>query len=346
MPNQLPDGITQRIGQLARSSLPVLKLGTRRLLGHKSPFQITFSLTNRCNFKCVYCDIPLQRRKELSTDEWCAAIDEFRSGGMGRASLIGGEPLLHEDVGVIIRHLKMRGVHTAMNTNGWLIPDRIEDVRLLDLVCLTLDGPREVHDSQRRKGSYDKVITAIETLRGLGVPVVTMTVLTPSGADHVEHVLEIARAYKLKSFFQLEHDKGCDVMAPIAPRLTNERIAALARRLIELKANGHPVGNSKMVLEQQRDNRYLGSCQDCYAGQYYAYVLSDGTVAPCLLTQWQQDEGNGRKLGFLRAFEEMKPPDGPGCSCVPTHEVNRVLAFDPRALWHAVEVTLDLPPGG
>ena len=62
----------------------------------------------------------------MTTAEWCAAIDAFREGGMGRASLIGGEPLLHEDVGVIIRHLKARGVHTAMNTNGWLVPDRIE----------------------------------------------------------------------------------------------------------------------------------------------------------------------------------------------------------------------------
>src|SRR5262245_60674519 len=89
--------LAHRAGRLARQGLPVLQLGARRVLGHKSPFQMTLSLTNRCNFRCVYCDIPLQHRDEMSTAQWCAAIDELRSGGMGRASLIGGEPLLHDD---------------------------------------------------------------------------------------------------------------------------------------------------------------------------------------------------------------------------------------------------------
>jgi hypothetical protein len=75
-------------------------------------------------------------------------------------------------------------------------------------------------------------------------------------------------------------------------------------------------------------------------------MLSDGTVAPCLLTQWQNERGNGRARGFARAFQEMAAPQGPGCSCVPTHEVNRILDLDPRALWHAVEMTLDTTPGG
>ena len=72
--------------------------------------------------------------------------------------------------------------------------------------------------------------------------------------------------------------------------------------------------------------------------------MSDGTVAPCLLTQWQQTKGNGRTRGFARAFQELAEPKGPGCSCVPTHEVNQVFALNPRALWHAVEVSLGVPP--
>jgi MoaA/NifB/PqqE/SkfB family radical SAM enzyme len=346
MPSASVGDLAHRASRLARQSLPVLQLGARRLLGQKSPFQVTFSLTNRCNFRCVYCDIPLQHRDEMSLDEWRGAIDDLREGGMGRASLIGGEPLLHKDVGAIIRHLKDRGVHTAMNTNGWLVPDRIEDVAELDLVCLTLDGPPEVHDGQRKKGSYERVIRAFEVLAERRVPVVTMTVITPSGADNVGHVLDVASRYGHKAFFQIEHDKGCDVMAPLAPRLSDKRIAALAEELIAAKRSGLPVGNSTAILERQRDHRYLGSCKDCYAGLYYGYVLSDGTIAPCLLTQWQQTRGNGRTRGFTRAFQELAAPEGPGCSCVPTHEVNQVLAFDPRALWHAVEVTLALPPGG
>ncbi|MBW2464803.1 MAG: radical SAM protein, partial [Deltaproteobacteria bacterium] len=317
------DGMRERAMSLRRQGLPVLKLGARRALGRKSPFQVSFSVTNRCNFKCVYCDIPLQKRDEMDFGEWRDAIDELRAAGMGRASLIGGEPLIHDDIGAIIGHLKRRDVHTAMNTNGWLVDERIDDVRRLDLVCITLDGPAAVHDVQRRAGSYDKVIEALGVLRRVNVPAVTMSVVTPAGAETMDHVLEVAEEHGHKAFFQLEHDKSCDVAAAIAPRISNQGVADVAARLIDAKRAGRPVGNSFAILEAQRQRRYLGGCDTCYAGRYYAYVLSDGTIAPCLLTQWQQETGNGRQLGFARAFQEMTAPTGPGCSCVPTHEVNR-----------------------
>jgi MoaA/NifB/PqqE/SkfB family radical SAM enzyme len=279
----------------------------------------------------------------MTTGEWLRAIDELSAGGMGRASLMGGEPLLRKDVGEIIHHLGRRGVHASMNTNGWFVPARIEEVAALDLVCITLDGPAEVHDRQRHPGSYARAIEAIEALRGRGVPVVTMSVITPDGLGCVEHVLDVARAHGYKAFFQIEHQAEFDVALPVAPRLSDARVTALAERLIELKDRGLPVGNSRSILEAQRRRRYLGSCVDCHAGRYYGYVLSDGTVAPCLFTQGQVPRGNGRERGFLRAFDELAAPSGPGCSCVPTHEVNRILDLDVSVLFDALALAL---PGG
>ncbi len=40
---------------------------------------MTFSLTNRCNFRCEYCHIPLQRRDEMTAAEWNAAVDDLRA---------------------------------------------------------------------------------------------------------------------------------------------------------------------------------------------------------------------------------------------------------------------------
>ncbi len=301
---------------------------------------MTFSLTNRCNFLCEYCRIPTQRLDEMSTEEWLRVIDEFRAGGMGRASLIGGEPLVRRDAGEIIRHLNSVGVHSAMNTNGWWVTERIEDVSQLDLVCITLDGPEEVHDRQRHAGSYRRVIDAIQQLRRRNKQVVTMTVVTATGANHVQHVLQVGKEMGTRAYFQLVHNEHVDVEAPIAPDISNERVNALMDELKSLKAQGWPVGNSFSLLEQQKRNRYLGTCEACYAGRYYGYVFSDGTVAACLLTQKQAPQGNGKQRGFLRAFEEVAAPVGPGCSCSATHEVNRILDFDVGALFEALNVTL------
>jgi MoaA/NifB/PqqE/SkfB family radical SAM enzyme len=243
-------------------------------------------------------------------------------------------------VGEIIAHLNQRGVHASMNTNGWLAAERIDEIDTLDLVCVTLDGPAAIHDRQRHAGSYARVLRGLEALRSRTVPTVTMTVVTPDGIDHVEHVLEIARQYRITAYFQLEHDKRMDVNQPISPALSQSRVAELARHLLDLKRRGLPVGNSSASLRRQAAERYLITCDRCHAGSYFGYVFSDGTVSHCLFTLAQVEAGNGRRHGYAHAFQNLAPPQGPGCSCVPSHEVNRILDFDVGLLFDALGVAL------
>ncbi len=319
--------------------LPILKLAGRRLAGTKSPFQMTLSLTNRCNFRCDYCHIPLQVRPELETGEWLRVIDALSSAGMGRASLIGGEPLVRQDAGAIVAHLKRRGIHASMNTNGWLVADRLDELAPLDLVCLTLDGREGLHDRQRHAGSYVRVLRAIEALRSRGIAVVTMTVVTAAGVDEAEldHVLAVARAHGIRAFFQLEHDAEMDVHRPVGARLDEARIARFARHLLGRKRAGAPVGNSSSALEAQADRRLLLDCRSCQAGHYFGYVFSDGTVSHCLLTG-AQGHSTYRGEGVVEAFRRLSPAEGPGCSCVPYYEVNRMLALDPAVLRSALDL--------
>jgi MoaA/NifB/PqqE/SkfB family radical SAM enzyme len=333
-------GLGAAIRSMGRRSLPVVKLLGRRITRQKSPFQVTFSLTNRCNFRCTYCHIPLQLRPEMTTDEWRAAIDEFADAGMGRASFMGGEPLLRKDVPELIAHVKKRGVHASINTNGWLVPQYLDALAQLDLVCITLDGPPAIHDAQRHVGSHARVLEALDLLRSRGTKTVTMTVLTSTSIDTVDHVLDVARRSGTQAFFQLEHDAAMDVNLPIAPEVSRERVAGLVDLLLARKREGAPVGNSVAILEAQRERRVLGGCDTCYAGTYFAYVFSDGTVSHCLFTVGQVPGNNGRERGFLKAFQELAAPEGQGCSCVPSHEVNRMLDFDPRALRNALDTAL------
>lgn len=334
------DAPVNPLRKAVRYATPVVKLGVRRLAGRKSPFQMTLSLTNHCNFLCDYCEIPLQQRGEMSTAEWCAAIDELQAAGMGRAAIMGGEPLIRKDVGEIIRHLKRRGVHASLNTNGWLVADRIEDLAVLDLVCVSLDGPASVQDAQRHPDSYARVIRAIDVLRQRQVPTVTMTVVTPAGIDHVEHVLDVADAYGVQAYFHLEHDKEVDKVSAVSPGLSQVRVAELARHLRDLKKRGRRVGNSYESLKSQESRRYLTTCDECFGGTYFGYIFSDGTLSHCIFTQAHVERGNGRTHGFARAFQDLAPPQATGCSCLPYHEVNRMLSFDVRVLFGALDVAL------
>lgn len=333
-------GDATALRRASRHVLPVLALGARRALRRKSPFQMTLSLTNRCNFRCDYCHIPLQHLDEMDTAAWRAAIDDLRAAGMGRASLIGGEPMLRKDLGALVAHLALRGVHASMNTNGWFVAERLDELAGLDLACVTLDGPEALHDRQRHRGSYQRALGALEALRGRGVQAVTMTVVTADGADHADHVLDVARRFGIRAWFQLEHDARMEVSLPIAPALRQQRVAAFAEHLLARKREGLPVGNSVAALETQARRRTLLDCEGCHAGSYYGYVFADGTVSHCLFTRAQVPAGNGRAQGFANAFEALAPPVGGGCACVPSYEVNRLLDLDPRLLFSALDVVL------
>ena len=335
--------LAQQAGPIARQAPQLARFALARATGRKFPLMVTMSLTDKCNFRCHYCDLPHMNRDEMTTADWHRAIDELADAGMLRVSIMGGEPLLRKDVGELVDHLKARGVNVAMNTNGWYFRDKIDVVAKLDLACITLDGPKEHNDSQRHAGAHDRVLEAIDLAKSRGVKVITMTVMTKGGLDTVDYVLGVARDKGIRAFFQVEHPADGDTNKHIAPQIDDDGIAAVARHLLKRKEEGWPVGPSKTFLLQLAGNghggqRRLYSCENCFASRYFLSVTPTGYVAPCPLTFRGDGVHNGREVGFAKAFEMLAQPTDAGCSCNPTTELNYLLHFRAEPIWNALEL--------
>jgi len=156
----------------------------------EEPFQMTLSLTNRCNFRCSYCEIPLQERDEMRTPSGSPPSTSYKRAGWAApaSSVRAAAP---QRRGRDIRHLKRRGVHTSMNTNGWLVAERIEDVADSTSSASHLMAPRR-STMASGIGVRTRASSARRDVAAAQHSIVTMRVVTPSGIDHVEHVLEIA----------------------------------------------------------------------------------------------------------------------------------------------------------
>ncbi len=335
-------GSLKRLKSIARAAVPLGGFLSARARDRKFPLAVTLCLTNRCNFRCVYCHMPGTKRDELTTDEWLSAIDQFKAGGMIRCSLMGGEPLLRRDAGAIISYLVKNQVHSAMNTNGWLVEDKLDDVAKLDLVCIGLDGPQAIHDQQRqRKGSFARAVRAIELLVGRGVEVVTMSPVTAASIDHVDSMLKMASDMGFRAGFQVEHDADCDVRNPIGPGLTDHRLSELANYLLARKNEGAPLAMSRTFLEEFRTQgrRMLKSCRECLVPRHSCMVRPDGMVVPCFLTQHQGPMLSGHDLGYLRAFHDLTQPGDAGCSSQPLMEMHSILALRPKAVLNALRLS-------
>jgi pyrroloquinoline quinone biosynthesis protein E len=316
-----------------RSARLALAMARRR----PQPYSMVFVLTNRCNFRCDYCDIPANAGAEMSTAEFCAAIDELAEAGMGRAAFGGGEALLRPDAVEIIEHAKSQGCFTSLNSNGWTTERRLDRLaRCLDMLVVSLDGPDDVHDVVRRqRGSYRRVLRVIQEARRRGIAVATISVIGPWNEGRVDEILALARTHGFWAYFQpayvdcFAHDSG------LHPGIDPAMLNRLADRLSDAIPNA-PVGSSPGFFDRLRSAPRFGDCSRCSAGRYFATVMPDGLVVPCHLTMGQGGYLNGREVGFVRAFLELPRPAGPGCAISPYNESDLIFSLDPRAVIAAV----------
>jgi len=92
---------------------------------------LRISVTDRCNFRCVYC-MPkeifgpdyayLQRDQILSFEEITRLASIFANHGVQKIRLTGGEPLVRKDLHVLIKMLSdIPDLDLTLTTNGALL---------------------------------------------------------------------------------------------------------------------------------------------------------------------------------------------------------------------------------
>lgn len=113
-----------------------------------------------------------------------------------------GEPLLREDIGVILDCCHKKNISTSMNSNGSFVPRRINEISTLHLPGISLDGPKEVHDYIRGKGSFRGAIEAITIARDKGIKLRLLTVLSQCNLQAIDFLLEKAVEFDAPLIFQ------------------------------------------------------------------------------------------------------------------------------------------------
>jgi cyclic pyranopterin phosphate synthase len=113
---------------------------------------LRISITDRCNFRCVYCmpkevygrDYAFLERKDLLTLEEIARVARiFAAHGVRTVRLTGGEPLVRRNVEHLVELLsEIPNLELALTTNGALLPQKAEALAHagLDRVTVSLDS--------------------------------------------------------------------------------------------------------------------------------------------------------------------------------------------------------------
>ncbi|MFH1791330.1 MAG: radical SAM protein [Candidatus Omnitrophota bacterium] len=287
------------------------------LFGRKKPLNVMLSLTDRCLSRCSYCNIPERAQPELTTEQVFGLIDQIRLAGCQRLGLWGGEPLIRDDIGQIVEYAARKGLFVTMDSNGYLIPEKIDALRYLGHLVLALDGPESEHDLNREPGSFKKVMAAVKAVSGR-IPLWTITVLTKHNLDSIDFILDTAKKYGFLATFQVLHHNeilGRDREALAPP---DEDYREAVRKLIEKKKKGAPIASSLAYLNHilkwpdygQSTLSYEFGGLKCLAGRLYCNVDTDGSVYACSLLVGKRKASNFLEAGFVKAFEDI---DAAGC---------------------------------
>ena len=187
-------------------TLPFLKeirigayLLKQKLMGRKRyPLVLMLEPLFRCNLACVGCgkiDYPapiLNRR--LSVQECLDAVDEC---GAPMVAIPGGEPLIHQEIGEIVKGIVARKKFVSLCTNALLLEKKLDLFEPSPYLFFSvhLDGIKKHHDkSVCMEGGFEKAIAGIKAAKAKGFTVnVNATIFDGHPAEDIAAFLDLTQ---------------------------------------------------------------------------------------------------------------------------------------------------------
>jgi cyclic pyranopterin phosphate synthase len=170
---------------------------------------LRISVTDRCNFRCVYCmprdvfgpDYPFLARSELlSFEEITRLARVFGGHGVEKVRLTGGEPLLRKNLERLIEMLAdIPGLDLTLTTNGSLLGKKARALKAAGLhrVTVSLDSLDEQVFRAMNDADFpvSEVLNGIDAAAAAGLAPIKINMVVKRGANE-DSILPMARYFK------------------------------------------------------------------------------------------------------------------------------------------------------
>jgi MoaA/NifB/PqqE/SkfB family radical SAM enzyme len=255
--------------------------------------------TSACNLNCIGCwAADYSKKDSLSLQLLDRIITEGKSIGTYIYIYSGGEPLMRRK-DIIKLCEKHPDCYFISFTNGTLIDDAFakEIARVGNFApAISIEGSEETTDFRRGKGTYQKVIHAMDLLRENGVFFGYSATYTRKNTDVIAS----------DEFVKLMIEKGCrfgwyftympigsDARADLI--VTPEQRAFMYSRIREVR-NSMPL----FLLDFWNDGEFVNGC--IAGGRMYMHINARGDVEPCAFIHYSNV--NIKNTSLLEALRQ------------------------------------------
>jgi cyclic pyranopterin phosphate synthase len=269
---------------------------------------LRLSVTDRCNYKCVYCRTGNDGAQydELTLDEYLRLARIFVSLGIEKLRLTGGEPLLRKDLVEMVRELtKLRTptggqLDIALTTNGHLLADLAQPLKDagLNRITVSMDAVDAATFARitRVPGSYERVLAGVRAAQAAGLAPVKVNAVLLRGFndDQIERFAEFSRSegviVRFIEFMPLEEDRVWtpEIVVPMSEIL--DRLAKI-RPVVALPPNAASETARRYTFDDGLGEIgiiapvSLPFCGHCSRIR----LTSDGKIRTCLFSQMDHD---------------------------------------------------------
>jgi PqqA peptide cyclase len=322
------------------------------------PLWLLAELTYRCPLHCVFCYNPVdfaRQEAELSTDDWLRVLREGREMGAVQLGLSGGEPLVRDDLEVIVAEARRLGYYTNLLTSGvGLSAARAAALKAAGLEHVQLsfqDSTPEMNDFLSHTKTFDLKSRVARIIKDQGWPMVMNVVIHRMNIEHMDRIIEMAAElgaeylelantqYYSWAYLNRDHLLPTHEQLRDAEAVTDRWRAKLGDRMrIFFVAPDYHEGRAKKCVNGW--------------GNMFLTVAPDGTALPChtakmlpglsfpnvrehsLRDIWFDSEGFNRYRGTGWMKEpctscEFREQDLGGCRCQAFMLANDPAAADP-----------------
>ncbi|MEM4732832.1 MAG: radical SAM protein, partial [Desulfurococcaceae archaeon] len=168
----------------------------------RKPEYVIWIFTAACNLDCLHCyTYRFRNLRELPLSEKLRIARSIGETGVEYVNLTGGEPLIHPQFKDIVLELHKYGVEKSVVTNATMVKDDAIDLlyRTETYVFATIEGPREIHDKIRGKGSYDRAVRGIEKIAKNLNSLSLVTTVNKVNYRYVQEVVDYAASVDVDS---------------------------------------------------------------------------------------------------------------------------------------------------
>jgi cyclic pyranopterin phosphate synthase len=276
------------------------------------------SVTDRCNYKCVYCRTGNEGAQfaELKKEDYLRMIRVFVSLGIEKVRLTGGEPLLRKDLVDIVANLRQLSImpepcadsgrgkdqplDIAITTNGHLLEGCVDSLKDAGLSRITVSmdavDAKTFARITRVPGSFEKVLAGVRAAKRAGLSPVKVNCVLLRGFND-DQIVDFARfsrdegvVVRFIEFMPLEEDRIWSPGIVVSFAEIVEKLNAF-RPLVPLIPNSPSEtarrytfddGIGEIGIIAPVSQPFCGACSRIR-------LTSDGKLRTCLFSQSEHD---------------------------------------------------------